>query len=265
MARMKTRHGVLMTVAVAVTALVAATGLTGCRPAEAWDRPILLVHGWNALGGGSDCAANFGSLERSLRDQGFTGDIVTVAFYDSDRNCDVDLADFGSISNSTSWRNLSKVFSTFVYETYTQHGVTVDAVGHSMGGLIIRGAVLGSSRGEAGFAPPIRVEDAVTLAAPHAGAAWYSNLCFWGQCSGLKPGNGDLNWLNEVGDPQGLNTTEWTIYGSSNDGVVPLESALNMGIADDRRVALSGIGHSDYSSDPAVQALVGEALARVDV
>lgn len=141
----------------------------------------------------------------------------------------------------------------------------MDAVGHSMGGLIIRGAVLGTSRAEAGFAPPIRVEDAVTLAAPHAGAAWYSNLCFWGQCTGLKPGNGDLNWLNEVGDPQGLNNTEWTIYGSSNDGVVPLASARNMGIAEDRRVALSGIGHSDYASDPAVQQLVGEALARIDV
>lgn len=264
MARTTSLRKMMATVVVAGASLIAAAGLTGCRPAEAWDRPILLVHGWNALGAGSDCEANFGSLERSLRDQGFTGDIVTVAFYDSDRNCDVDLADFGSISNSTSWRDLSKVFSTFVYETYTQHGVTVDAVGHSMGGLIIRGAVLGTSRGEAGFAPPIRVEDAVTLAAPHTGAAWYSNLCFWGQCAGLKPGNGDLNWLNQVGDPQGLNNTEWTIYGSSDDGVVPLASALHMTIAEERRVALSGLGHSDYSSNPTVQQLVGEALARID-
>lgn len=250
---------------VAAASLVAASGLTGCRPAEARDRPIILVHGWNALGAGSDCAAGFGALEQSLRAQGFTGDIVTVAFYDSDRNCDVDLADFGSISNSTSWRNLSKVFSTFVYETYTSKGITVDAVGHSMGGLIIRGAVLGTSRAESGFSPPIRVEDAVTLAAPHTGAAWYSHLCLWGQCAGLKPGNADLNWLGEVGDPQGLGNTEWTVYGSSNDGVVPLDSALHMGIVESRRVALSGVGHSDYTSNANVQQLVGESLARVDV
>lgn len=246
-------------------AVLVAGSLTGCRPAEARDRPIVLVHGWNAFGGGADCDSVFGSLEASLRDQGFTGDIVTVAFYDSDRNCDVDLADFGSITNSTSWRDLSKAFSRFVYDTYTSEGVVIDALGHSMGGLIIRGAVLGTSRGEAGFSAPVRIEDAVTLAAPHDGAAWYSSLCFWGQCAGLKPGNADLRWLQEVGDPQSENGTEWTVVGSSSDGVVPLDSALLMEIPEERRIARDGVGHSDYTSDPAVQHLVGEALARIDV
>lgn len=250
--------------ALAAAALFAASGLTGCRPAEARDRVILLLHGWNAFGAGSNCASNFGPLESSLRTQGFTGDVVTVAFYDSDTNCDVDLADFGSISNSTSWRDLSKVFSTFVYDTYTSQGVIVDVLGHSMGGLIARGAVLGSSRGEAGFSPPLRVEDGVTLAAPHDGAAWYSSFCLWGQCAGLKPGNADLDWLQEVGDPQGVNGTEWTAYGSSSDAVVPLASALDMVVPPERRVALSGIGHSDYMVDVTVQGLIGESLARID-
>lgn len=252
-------------VALAAAAVLAASGLTGCRPPEARDRVVLMVHGWNAFGAGSNCASNFGALEQSLRDQGFTGDIVTVAFYDSDTNCDVDLADFGSISNSTSWRDLSKVFSTFVHETYTSQGVIVDVLGHSMGGLIVRGAVLGSSRGEPGFSPPLKVEDGVTLAAPHDGAAWYSSFCLWGQCAGLKPGNADLDWLQEVGDPQGVGGTEWTAYGSSSDGVVPLASALTMELPPERLVALGGIGHSDYMGDVAVQGLVGESLARVEV
>lgn len=259
------RRRIVGALAVAGAALLSAAGLTGCRPAEARDRVVIMIHGWNAFGAGTDCDATFGSLEQSLRDQDFTGDIVTIAFYDSDRNCDVDLVDWGSISNSTSWRDLSKAFSRYVYETYSRHDVIVDVVGHSMGGLIARGAVLGSSRAESGFSGPLLVEDAVTLAAPHDGAAWYSNFCFWGQCAGLKPGNADLDWLQEVGNPQARNGTEWTAYGSSSDAVVPLDSALHIDLPAERRVALSGVGHSDYHGDPVVQGLVGEALARVDV
>lgn len=260
-----TRRRPASAVVVAAAALLALLTLSGCRPSEARDRAIILVHGWNALGAGSDCDATFGPLERSLRSQGFTGPIVTVAYYDSDRNCDVDLADYGSISNSTSWRNLSKVFSKFVHDDYTAKGLAVDAVGHSMGGLIIRGAVLGSSRGEAGFSTPLSVEDAVTLAAPHDGAAWYSSFCLWGQCAGLKPGNADLKWLNEVGDPHVDGDTEWTVVGSTSDAVVPVASALHMTLPDARRVTLQGLGHSDYTSDPSSQSVVAEALARVGV
>ncbi len=50
--------------------------------------------------------------------------------------------------------------------------MVVDVVGHSMGGLIVRGAVYGSSASQAGFSQPLMVEEAVMLAAPHDGAAF---------------------------------------------------------------------------------------------
>jgi len=249
-----------------VVAALALLGLSACEPARADDRsrPVVLVHGWNAFGGGSDCESTFGPLKRSLRSAGFTGPMVTIAYYDSDRNCDVDLRDWGNISNSTAWPDLSKALSKYLHATYTKKGATVDLVGHSMGGLIIRGAVYGSAKGQSGFSAPVKVEDAVTLAGAHDGAAWYSNGCLWGQCSGLKPGSSEIKWVQQDGNPQGPGGTDWTVIGSPADNVVPVASALKMSLPDARRVNVAGIGHSDYTSNAGVQNRVAEALAKVD-
>ena len=258
------RRTIRMSIA-AVVAIAVVAGTTACEPRPpAKDRPIIFIHGWSALGNGNNCASSFGGLETSLRNAGFTGPMVTIAFYDSDTNCDVDLRDWGSISNSTSWRDLSKVFSRYVYETYTKKGIAVDVVGHSMGGLIVRGAVKGSQGKEAGFSGPLKVEDVVTLAAPHEGAAWYSNFCLWGQCSGLKPGSGDLTWLKANGNPQGADGTDWTVFGSTNDDVVPDSSALAMVVLDARKIRYSSLEHSDYMGNATCQARVAKALAELD-
>ena len=250
--------------AVAVLAgLVILAGATACEPARVTqkDRPIIFVHGWSAFGNGDDCRSNFGGLENKLRADGFTGQMVTISYYDSDKNCDVSLSNWGSISNSTSWKDLSKAFSKYIYTTYTSKGITVDLVGHSMGGLIIRGAVYGSAKGESGFSAPIKVEDAVTLAAPHNGAAWYSTGCLWGQCSGLKPGATDINWVNGDGNPQGPGGTEWTVLGSTDDDTVPAASATYMFLPDNRKVVYSNLEHSDYMSNATSQARTSQALA----
>ena len=252
--------------AAGAAALLVAVGATACEPprAPAKDRAIIFVHGWSALGAGNDCNGNFGSLETSLRNSGFTGAMVTIGYYDSDRNCDVNLRNWGSVDNSTSWKELSKVFSKYVYETYTKKGIAVDVVGHSMGGLIARGAVKGSQGKESGFSAPLKVEDAVTLAAPHEGAAWYSSGCLWGQCSQLKPGAGDINWLKQNGNPQGVDGTDWTVFGSTNDDVVPDSSALAMFIPDARKIRYTNLEHSDYMGNATCQARVATALANVD-
>ena len=252
--------------AVGAAALLLMAGATACEPARpaAKDHVILFIHGWDALGGGDNCSSSFGSLETSLRSQGFTGKMVTIAYYDSDTNCDVSLRDWGSISNSTVWKDLSKVLSKYIYETYSKKGVTVDIVAHSMGGLIARGAVQGAQAKEAGFSSPIKVEDVASLATPFAGAAWYSTLCLWGQCSQMKPGASDIKWLATNGNPQGADGTEWTAFGSTNDDVVPVASALSIGIPDSRKITYSSLEHSDYMGNAAVQARVASALANVD-
>ncbi|MEZ5179252.1 MAG: hypothetical protein R2746_13510 [Acidimicrobiales bacterium] len=250
----------------ALAALLVVTGTTACQPRPpAKDRVIFFIHGWSALGNGTNCNSAFGSLESALRADGFTGTFITVGFYDSDTNCDLNLRSLdSSIDNGTSWKTLSKVFSHYIKDNYTSKNIPVDMVGHSMGGLIARGAVQGSTAGESGFSGPLLVEDVVTLAAPHAGAAWYSYLCFWGQCSQLKPGASDINWLATVPNPQGLGGTDWTVLGSTDDDVVPSSSALSMGVPDDRKVLYTNIEHSDYQSTPASQARTALALAEVD-
>lgn len=251
-------------IAAALASIVVLVGATACEPRQPRkDRVVLFIHGWSAFGSGADCNANFGTLESSLRSAGFTGALVTVGYYDSNRNCDVDLQRWGSISNGSSWKDISKAFARYVHETYTARGITVDVVGHSMGGLVVRGAIQGTQGKEDGFGPPLKIEDVVTFGTPFAGAAWYSSLCLWGQCAGLKPGAGDLRWLEQNGNPQGVGGTEWTAFGSSTDDVVPADSALTIQIPDARKIRYTTVEHSAYMHDATAQARAARALAEL--
>ena len=246
----------------ALAALVG-LGLTSCR--ETKDKPVLLVHGWSATGG-SNCG-DFDSMISQMRADGFTGQIVRVGYYTGDTNCDMTLRDWGSFSNSSSWKDVAKAFSNYVNTTYTSQNVTVDAVGYSMGGLIVRGGVYGSAIGESGFTTPIDIEDAVTFGAPFNGAAWYSSFCLWGQCSTMKPGAADIGWLNQEGNPQGLHGTEWTAFGSDADSVTPVDSALDISVPDARKVHLTDVPHTgdtNYMHTTSVVTRAELALEKVD-
>jgi triacylglycerol esterase/lipase EstA (alpha/beta hydrolase family) len=225
------------------------------------DKPVLLVHGYNATSNSTDCGDAFDSMINQLRAAGFTGPMVKVGFYSGDTNCDVNLRSYGSFGNSDSWKTVAKAFSNYVYRDYTSRGVTVDVVGYSMGGLIARGAIWGSQKGDGGFAPPIDVEDAVTLGAPHTGAAWYSNACLWGQCRSLRPGASEFSWLNQDRNPQGRYGTEWTTFGSPNDWVAPLESATAMDLPAEREPVYNDVSHMGLPGDYPDYMHAGEVVA----
>ncbi len=177
------------------------------------------------------------------------------------------LRDWGSFSNGSSWKDVAKAFSKYVSTTYTAKGQTVDVVGYSMGGDIVRGAVYGSQIGESGFSAPIKVEDGVTLGAPHDGAAWYSRFCLFGMCSTMKPGATDVTWLNQNGNPQGVGGTEWTVFGSDGDAVVPVDSALHMDVPDSRKVHYPDVPHTgsdNYMGRGYVVTRADDALAKVN-
>lgn len=251
-------------VALAVAALLLALGASGCRPADR-TKPVLLIHGWSATGGTS-CASTFDPMITRLQAQGFTGPFVKVGFYTGDTGCDMTLRDWGSFDNGSSWKAVAKAFSSFVAATYTSQGITVDVVGYSMGGNIARGAVWGAQKGEAGFSGPLKVEDVVTLGAPHDGAAWFSSFCLWGQCSTLKPGAADIDWLDGNGDPQGQGGTEWTVIGSTADAVTPAASATQMSVPDARKVVYPDVPHTgsdNYMGRDDVVARAGRALAEL--
>ncbi|QXC60980.1 hypothetical protein KSP35_22140 [Aquihabitans sp. G128] len=254
----------LHALALVAVGLLATLGATACEPARtpAKDRVVIMVHGYSAFGNGVNCNSSFGTLSSALRSRGFTGDLVTVGFYDSDTNCSVNLRSWDSgISNSSAWKTIAKAFSKYVYETYTKKGITVDVVGHSMGGLIARGAVYGSESGQSGFSPKLLVEDAVTLGTPHKGAAWYSTGCLYGQCYQLKPGAEDIVWLNQNGNPQGAKGTDWTVLASTADDVTPADSGLYMVVPAARKVTYGNLEHSDYQQDATSIARIAQALS----
>lgn len=260
----RTRRGVLLAVAVTVGAAVA---VLGAAPAEARTdtktKPILFVHGYNPTSNSTDCGGDFDAMISQLRSQGFTGQMIKVGFYSGDVNCNVNLRSYGSFGNSDSWKQISKAFSNYVYTQFTSKGIAVDVVGYSMGGLITRGGIYGAQKRESGFSAPIDVEDVVTLGTPHNGAAWYSNLCLWGQCSSLKPGATDINWLNQNGNPQGKNGTEFTTIASNGDWVTPTASGLYMSIPSSNKVTYSNVPHtgsSNYMHTASVVTRSGTAL-----
>jgi triacylglycerol esterase/lipase EstA (alpha/beta hydrolase family) len=251
--------------AVLVALLFSFVGVPGAEARiDDKSKPVLFVHGYNATSNSTDCGADFDKMIAQLRAEGFTGPMVKIGFYSGDVNCNVNLRSYGSFGDSSSWKTISMAMSNYVHQNYTSKGVAVDIVGYSMGGLISRGAVHGSQRGDSGFSPRINVEDVVTLGTPHNGAAWYSNLCLWGQCTGLKPGSSELSWLNLNGNPQGLYGTEFTAIASNGDAVVPTASALYMSIPSTNKVTYSSVPHtgtSNYMNSAAVVTRSGNGLA----
>lgn len=246
-------------------------GLLGASPADARTndkaKPVLFVHGYNPTSSSTDCGGDFDQMIGQLRSQGFTGPMVKVGFYSGDVNCNVNLRSYGSFGDSSSWKAISKALSSYIQSQYTSRGIAVDVVGYSMGGLIARGAVWGTQKAESGFGATIDVEDVVTLGTPHNGAAWYSNLCLWGQCSSLKPGSTDLSWLNQNRNPQGRYGTEFTTVASNGDWVVPTSSAHYMTLPAANEVTYcctSHTGSGNYMHTSTVITRAGDGLAYVN-
>ena len=251
----------------AVLALVVGSATPASAYTANKSKVVLFIHGYNPTSNSTDCGGDFDRMIGQLRSEGFTGAMVKVGFYSGDVNCNVNLRNYGSFSDSSSWKAISKAFSAYVYSQYTSQGIAVDVVGYSMGGLIARGGVYGAQKAESGFSAPIDVEDVVTLGTPHQGAAWYSNLCLWGQCTSLKPGATDINWLNQNGNPQGRYGTDWTNIGSNGDWVCPTASATSMSIAATAKVIYANVPHtgsSNYMGDTTVTTRAGVGLANAN-
>ncbi|HYV00871.1 MAG TPA: hypothetical protein VEM93_00790, partial [Actinomycetota bacterium] len=75
--------------------------------------------------------------------------------------------DASSHSADTPLEHLGYHLAWYIYDHYTVDGQTVDLVGHSMGGLIIRYALTKAEEHDPDFPPGLLVEDIVTLETPH--------------------------------------------------------------------------------------------------
>ena len=241
-----------------------AWGLVGTAPTvartDSRDKTTIFIHGYN----GRNCTADWRDLLLDMRAAGFIGPFYVVRYLSSDTACDlsgianarnVSLFEFGSHSavyghtgtthdNNTDIRHLSWHLSHWIRD-FIPDDPAVDVVAHSMGGLIIR---ISLAKQGAGDWPALRVEDVVTLGTPHGGVR-FSGFIGTVQGSQMEPGSFLMNWLaSNAANPQGVDGTEWSIFGSGADVVVPQGTATQMGAPERVRFGLLPfpIGHGDY-------------------
>jgi pimeloyl-ACP methyl ester carboxylesterase len=231
-------------------------------------KPIVYVHGLDAFGtAGSDCNS-WNNMKNTLASWGWTGTAATMRYYEGDTNCSYAVEHHGSHSThfggpsehngagtshtaDTQIEHLAYHLAWSIYDHFSVNGTYVDLVGHSMGGLIARYAIAQVQRGHPDFPPTLRVEDVVTLGAPHGGSGWAS-WCPWSdQCDEIENGSSFQNWLAaNAQNPQGTGGTDWTTMGSYDDTFVSEGSAVQM--SSTHKVNYLGsmnLGHSDYYND----------------
>lgn len=229
--------------AIAVALLVPPSGLTpAAAQSSEVDQPILFVHGYSPRRPpGQDCNG-FNRMGNTLRSAGWRGPIVRVGFYSDDRNCDFNISSFGAHDGDTHPHNrdtsidhLGYHLAKFIDQRYTSQRKYVKVIGYSMGGLMIRDAMMKSSRRASGYPRDLLVGDVVTWGSPHGGTNSQTsaacNAAPHVQCNQMKPNSGFLNFLRQYGgNPQGGGGggTDWTVVGSESDMVIDEASATDM-------------------------------------
>lgn len=231
-------------------------------------KPLVFVHGLDAVGeAGVDCASTWGNMSSTLAGWGWSGTKATVKYYGGDTNCSYSLdhhgshskhyprtdahTDSGSHDMDADIRHLAYHWSWMVYDHFSKNGVVVDAVGHSMGGLIIRYALHRIQANDGAFPPYLYAEDVVTFGTPHLGSG-YASLCPWAyECQQMENGSSFMTYLKDYAqDPHADGGTDWTLVSSYDDGVVSEGSGV--GMKANHKVKYLGsmnIGHSDYMHD----------------
>jgi pimeloyl-ACP methyl ester carboxylesterase len=256
------RSVALAAVAAAALAMLApaAEGRTDNR-----SKPIVFVHGLDAFGtAGADCNM-WNNMANTLTSWGWSSTKAKIRYYEGDSNCNYSVDGHGSHAThfggsgehngagtshtaDTQIEHLGYHLAWAVYNNWSRNGMTVDLVGHSMGGLIARYAIAQVQRGHGDFPPYVYVEDVVTLGTPHGGSGW-GDWCPWAdQCDQIGGDDYLMGWLRtNASNPQGSGGTDWTAIGSYDDGLVSEGSAVDMGAA--HKVNYLGsmnVGHSDY-------------------
>jgi hypothetical protein len=233
--------------------------------------PVLFVHGFNsseAIPGGCNGSTTWGSAKTYLSSHGYTGQLITIGFYNGDTGCDVNLKDqqnshcsnyYAGNTGTTNEdeRHIACNLAWYIWNNFTQHGQSVQLVAHSVGGIIVRWAIYAA--GSSSMPSYLYVRNAVTMATPHNGIPWGGSvicgICL--QLAELQPGSSFLSTLqNGAQNPQATNGTNWTIMGSS------CESWVNGGIDPSSEMAMAAQNkilylnppcyhHGDYLTDQA--------------
>jgi hypothetical protein len=245
------------------------------------DKPIYFIHGIQP-DSGTDCAKTWGLAIGAFST--WSGiDLVkaklarTVGYYYRDTSCNTKIwehgdhaAHYGGAFNA--WHrkggghtadvrieHLGYHLAWDIYDRYSKRDKAVDVVAHSMGGLIIRYALMQTALHSKEFPPYLLVEDVVTMGTPHGGSRLPESATVEDQQ--MKQKSPFLNRLARYGYlPVGRGGTDWMTMGSGADKLVSADSASGSAVdATGKRVSryigsphkalytpADGLGHSDY-------------------
>lgn len=255
--RLKRRIIVLLSLAVAASAL---TSTAYASTARVTMTPIVAVHGISF----GTCPAMDSGVSMSgpmwyLWNHGEWGRVYdSISYY----KCDVDGTDIGTAADdNTPIETIAHDLAWYVYNKYSSHGQTVEFVGHSMGGLIIRAALAAFAAHAPAYPPTLLVQDVVTVSSPFAGTDFGCAATSY-QCAEMMPGSAFVKWLATNQKPQATNGTDWTLIGGSPCDMVPAASATAM-TGSHRWEYYAGVptcyDHSSYlwDSSTATDAIVG--------
>lgn len=226
-----------LVVAVTVTVVVA----TGRKSGNA--KPtILLVHGYALTTGcaGGDVRLYWSGLTSALIASGSTDPVVPLSYYQCDTNGTsmdeparanqyfTSSSDSAGYTKSTDLRHLGYVLAWYVYDTYTSKGQTVDLVGHSMGGLMIRWALSRVAAHDSAFPPSLKVANVVTISTPYGGAIReVKNLAACAdslECQQFEAGSSFLAALAAGPAP----AADWTAMGGGSCDLMSAASATDV-------------------------------------
>lgn len=218
----RVRFAVITAVTTLVSSFTSPQFAAAVPPArnDSQSEPVYFVHGFDLnQSPGHDCNGYWGAAMNKFRALGWTGSLHSVAYYAGDTNCNIRIA---SGSANTSITEYGRLLAWEIYNRYSRYGRSVDIVAHSMGGLVARAAITGTTRRLSGWPPYIYVEDAVTIGTPHNGTG-IARACGYTECVEMRPGSTFLNWLAD--NAQASGGTDWTMIGTEDDDVVPVASA----------------------------------------
>ncbi|WP_343952058.1 hypothetical protein [Nonomuraea longicatena] len=188
-------------------------------------RPTLLVHGFDREAD-TNCAGSWRTVKDTLLANGWS-EVRTFGYYNRSTNCDLGFAG----TTDTRVQEVGRRLAWTVYDAYSVHGVAVDIMGHSLGGLVAKAAIEGVNRyggnGTGDWPPHLYVEDIVTFSTPHKGITGWVEVCALTheQCSDMRQGSGFLSWLGK--EPDSQMGTDYTFLGSDSDTTVRPDSATN--------------------------------------
>lgn len=217
--------------------------------------PVVLVHGYNdRVGGcqGIDLATYWHNTEQELTTYvGRTAsEVIPVSYYGCDAH-GVDMTGSGpgtdfpltrqvgtarpraGVTNQASIIDIARTLAWFIHNEFAGQ---VYAVGHSMGGLVIREALRRVQAGDPTFPATLDIARVITFSTPYAG--WEAVCTKNTECAEMTKGSTFLANLATNPGPQGASGTQWwaagsngTLFGQPCDIITPSSATSVAGTA----------------------------------